>query len=65
MRFWRVFIEQVKTTEGEILWSFRGLEEVLDIEFPASFFYPDLVSLIIDGQVVFDNLVGCLLGGWF
>ena len=61
MRFGRVFIEPEKPAEGEITGGFRRLEEVLGIEFPAGFFYPDLVLLMVNRQLFFDNLPGCLL----
>ncbi len=63
MRFGRVFIQEKKPAKGEIPGYFRHLEEVLDIEFPAPFFDPDLVPPIIDGQVLFDNLIGGVLPG--
>ena len=43
MRFGRFFIQEKKPAKGEIPGFFRRLEEVLDIEFPAPFLYPDLV----------------------
>ena len=65
MRFRWFFIQEKKPAKGEVSRHFRRLEEVLDIEFPAAFFYPDLVPPIIDGQVLFDNLVGGFFRGWF
>ena len=65
MRLGWFFIEQGKPAEGEIPGFFCGLEEVLDIEFPSLFLYPDLVPLIIDGQALFDNLAGGSSGGCF
>ena len=63
MRYGRFFIQEKKPAERQVAGFERRLEEVLGVEFPSPFFYPDLVPLIIDGQVLFDNLVGGSLRG--
>ena len=65
MRFERVFMEEEKPVEDEVLGCFRRLEDIFSVKFFLIFSYRHLVPVIGDGQMSLDNPVVRLSGGWF